>query len=634
MCGIAGHVALPGNNPLVNAVTHATQALAHRGPNGEGILVAGDACFGHRRLSVIDIMGSAQPWVFGNGRWMLIFNGEIYNYLELRKELIGRGHTFRSQGDTEVLLTAYVEWGADCLSRLNGMFAFAIWDRESSELFIARDRLGKKPLYYAELPANAGGGIAFASELGALTVFPDIANHIDSQALADYLAYQCVPFERTIHPDARKLAPAHYLVWRAGHFQITRWWAPPRARSEEPSVDAACETLRALVDDATRLRLRADVPLGAFLSGGIDSAVVVSALTRHRSDLLTYTIGFDDATFDERAAARASSEYFGTHHHDQCFRLDVGATLDRLTSRFGEPFADISALPAWHLFGAARQSVTVALSGDGGDELFGGYRRYFAGRWVAGYLRWPTPLRGLLEAVILRLPEPQTYFGRSRLKQLRLFLEFARRQKFSGHDCLPQTFSFPERLALLQPDILAQENDVVNRYGLDGLGFVEQMMLADLQAYLAEDVLTKVDRTSMDHALEVRSPLLDHRVVEFACSIPTTMKLRGRTQKWLLRKAFADRLPPHVLRGNKQGFSVPIGALFRNVLATPFEEEVLSDALDAYFRREELSRLWKEHRSGRRDHGQKLWTLFAFARWHRAWASRKQHNEVLSKEHV
>lgn len=634
MCGIAGHVAVPGHNPLVAAVTLATQTLAHRGPNGEGILVAGSACFGHRRLSVIDIKGSAQPWVFGNGRWMLVFNGEIYNYLELREELIGLGHTFRSQGDTEVLLTAYVEWGAECLQRFNGMFAFAIWDRKSCELFIARDRLGKKPLYYAELPANRGGGIAFASELSALGVFPDIANDIDPQALADFLAYQCIPFERTIHPRAYKLAPAHYLTWRTGHFQIIRWWSPPRPSAHEPTVGTAFETLRALVDDATRLRLRADVPLGAFLSGGIDSAVVVSALTRHRSDLLTYTIGFDDATFDERAAARASSEYFGTRHHDQCFRLDAEATLDRLISRFGEPFADISALPAWHLFGAARQSVTVALSGDGGDELFGGYRRYLAGRWVAGYLRWPAPLRGLLEAMILRLPEPQTYFGRSRLKQLRLFLEFARRQKTSSDDCLPQTFSLPERFALLQPDILALENDVVNRYGLDGLSLVEQMMLADLQAYLAEDVLTKVDRTSMDHALEVRSPLLDHRVVEFACSLPSSMKLRGGTQKWFLRKAFADRLPPHVLRGKKQGFSVPIGALFRNVLAKPFEDEVLSGALDAYFRRAELSRLWTEHRSGRRDHGQKLWTLFAFGRWHANWVGRKQQNEAVSEEYV
>jgi len=634
MCGIAGHVALPGNSPLIDAVTRATQALAHRGPNGEGVVVAGSACFGHRRLSVIDIAGSAQPWVFATGRWMLVFNGEIYNYLELREELIGLGHTFRSHGDTEVLLTAYVQWGAECLSRLNGMFAFAIWDRELCQLFVARDRLGKKPLYYAELPARSGGGIAFASELGPLTGFPDIAREIDPQAIADYLAYQCIPFERTIHPGARKLAPAHYLIWRDGHSQTTRWWSPPRPSSDLPNVEAACESLRALVDDATRLRLRSDVPLGAFLSGGIDSAVVVSAIIGNCSSLRTYTIGFDDAVFDERVAARASSDHFRTRHEDQCFHLDAGSTLDRLISRFGEPFADISALPAWHLFGAASKSVTVALSGDGGDELFGGYRRYFAGRWVTAYLRWPAPMRALLEALILRVPEPQTYFGRSRLKQLRLFLEFARRQQLSSHDCLPQTFSLPERLALLQPDILAQENDIVGRYGLGSLNLVEKMMLADLQAYLAEDVLTKVDRTSMDHALEVRAPLLDYRVVEFACRLPTTMKLLGLTQKWLLRKAFSERLPPHVLQGSKQGFSVPIGALFRGVLAAPFREEVLSGVLDGYFRREEISRLWAEHSSRKRDHGQKLWTLFAFGRWHRDWVSRTKHNEALSKASV
>lgn len=628
MCGIAGHSVLPEHLPLADCVRAATRRLAHRGPDGEGFSDLPQVCLGHRRLGVIDLTGSKQPWVSCDSRYTLVFNGEIYNYLELRRDLESLGAHFRSAGDTEVLMEAYRQWGEACLSRLNGMFAFAIWDRDRRRLFLARDRVGKKPLYYTELPERCGGGLAFASELSALTAFPGVGGHIAPQAVNDYFAYQYIPFDRSIFSGVHKLPPAHYLVWDAGRTVVSRYWQPPHpaaalASGAAPDEYGIQEELRFLVDDATRLRLRADVPLGAFLSGGVDSAIIVSSMQRQSTDLHTYTIGFDDATFDERDAARASALHFGTQHHEQIFHLDPEKMLSRLATRFGEPFADISALPTWHLCQEARRTLTVALSGDGGDELFGGYRRYLAGRWVNSYLRWPKTLRFTLEALVCRLPDSDSYFGKSRLKQLKLFLELSRRHAASSQDCLPQTFSLAERLTLLQPDIAsATDNNVAGRFGLEKLGQVERMMLADLQAYLSEDILTKVDRVSMDHSLEVRSPLLDHRVVEFACRLPLQDKIRGTKQKWLFKKAFAERLPEHVLHNPKQGFAVPVGQFLRGSMKKTFEDLLFNSGnADSFIRQSEVSRLWREHQSGKRDHGLKLWTILTFVHWLHEWKS-------------
>lgn len=620
MCGIAGHVTLPELRPLTECVRAATRRLSHRGPDGEGFVELPQICLGHRRLSVIDLAGSQQPWASYDDRYALVFNGEIYNYVELRKDLESRGIAFRSNGDTEVLMESYRHWGAHCLSRLNGMFAFAVWDREERQLFLARDRLGKKPLYYSALPENLGGGLAFASELSALTAFPGVSDTISSQAVSDYFAYQYVPFDRTIFSRAQKLPPAYCMHWVAGQITLERYWRPPYPQipsCENENLEALQEELCTLVDDATRIRLRSDVPLGAFLSGGVDSAIVVSSMRQHCNDLHTYTIGFEDSTFDEREAARASATHFRTLHHEQMFHLDPEKLLPRLLQRFGEPFADIASLPTWHLCQEARKTLTVALSGDGGDELFGGYRRYLAGRWADSYLLWPSRLRHALEALVSWLPESDAYFGKSRLKQLKLFLEMSRRHAANPKNCLPQTFSLDERLALLRPEMVpAMDNDVVSRYGLEKLGQVERMMLADLESYLSEDILTKVDRVSMDHSLEVRSPLLDYRVVEFAARLPTKYKIRRTSQKWILKQAFASRLPPHVLSGSKQGFAVPAGVLLRTNMRQSFENHLFnSDGVYAFIKPNEVERLWKEHQSGRRDHGLKLWTILTFAHW-------------------
>ena len=609
MCGIAGHATRHGVTPDRSAVALATQALAHRGPDGYGIADFDQVSLGHRRLGIIDLTGSSQPWTSDDGRYTLAFNGEIYNYLELRGELQRLGYRFRSSGDTEVLLACFMREGTRCLNRLNGMFAFAVWDEQERQLTLARDRVGKKPLYFGD----CGGGIAFASELHALTCFPGLADAVDPAAINDFFSYQYIPFERSIYRSIRKLLPAHVLIFRDGRTTIERYWSFPPPATNIPAD--AVDQLRDLVIDAVRLRMRSDVPVGAFLSGGIDSAIVVAMLSKLKIPVATYSIGFDHDTYDERAAARMSAEYYRVDHYDELFHLDL-KLIHRLTRRFGEPFADVSALPAWHLCKHARQAVTVSLSGDGADELFAGYRRYLAGRWIRVYMHLPAALRRGFKATVDRLPDPESYFGRSRLKQIKLFLEFAERTTEDPSDCLPQTFSRKERLALLNPDTVeVKGHDVLGSLALEDFDVVERMLLADLAAYLPEDILTKVDRVSMDHALEVRSPFLDYRIVEFACRLPISSKIHGTRQKWILKRAFENDLPPHVLRAPKQGFAVPIGNILRRDFSDEFEQHVFAPTVGEYLNRREVERLWAEHRSAQRDHGLKLWTIFAFASW-------------------
>jgi len=610
VCGIAGHATRFGTVPNRAAVEAATAALAHRGPDGRGVVHLSQISIGHRRLSIVDLEGSAQPWTSPDGRYTLAFNGEIYNYVELRSELEALGERFRSNGDTEVLLACFIREGIECLSRLNGMFAFAVWDEHERRLTLARDRVGKKPLYYGEW----GEGIAFASELDALTSFGGLTGDVDPAAVNDFFSYQYIPFERSIYRNVRKLLPGHFLTFMEGKIATHQYWSAPHPTASAP--DDAAEQLRELVADAVRLRLRSDVPVGAFLSGGLDSAIVVASLKRLGASLESFAIGFDGESFDERKNARLTAQHFGVSHHDAVFHLDL-AVAPHLARRFGEPFADVSALPEWLLCKHARKAVTVALSGDGSDELFGGYRRYLAGHWLDRYRHVPAPLRRSLKALVDRLPDPEGYFGFSRLKQLKLFLIFADNSEIAPNDCLPQVFNRHERKALLNQDsVRADEHDIVGRLSIGDLDAVERMLQADLAAYLAEDILTKVDRVSMDHALEVRSPFLDHRLVEFACRLPLSSKIRGTCQKWLLKSAFADSLPGHVLDGPKRGFSVPIGRMLKQEFRVEFEQHVFVPQLDEYLNRGETQRLWAEHRSGLRDHGLKLWTIFAFAAWH------------------
>jgi asparagine synthase (glutamine-hydrolysing) len=599
MCGIIGHVAASGTRADVDAVRRVVEELRHRGPDGGGVEELGQACLGHRRLSIIDVDHSPQPWVSDDGRHVLVYNGEIYNYLELRDELRRDGHEFRSEGDTEVLLEMFRREGEDCLARLNGMFAFAIWDRQERRLFAARDRLGKKPFYYGV----SEGGMAFGSELGPLRHFRFLDSGIDSDAVHDFFAYQFIDGARSIYRGVRKLEPAHLLWFHDGQLTCRRYWSPPL--DALPDADAAEreEAFHELFTDAVRIRLRSDVPLGAFLSGGLDSAAVVATMATLGSTVKTFTVGFEDSeTHDERREARRLSEFFGTQHHEQSTALDPASTLQHCLHHLGEPMADPSCVPTWHLCRHARESVTVALSGDGADELFAGYQRYRARGVVSAYLRLPGWLRQrVIEPVLDGLADSDQYYAASRVKQAKLILAMAHRLERAPNDLSPQVFDPLERSRLLDPELVTiRSRDDVERLGLQGMDPVAQMQMTDLHAYLAEDILSKVDRMSMAHGLEVRSPFLDYRLVEFATRLETRSKLRQGTGKRLIRKAFAPHLPDDVLSRRKHGYHV-LGA------DTP-----------AYFQADEIHRLWREHQRARVDHGFKLWALLCFFVWYRS----------------
>lgn len=612
MCGIAGHVVKTGKQPDRGAVRTATTRLAHRGPDAGDFASFDTACLGHRRLSIIDVAGSPQPWSTSDKRYTIVFNGEIYNYLELRRELQTAGVQFRSEGDTEVLLAAYIHYGERCLTRLNGMFAFAIWDNVAQTLFMARDRVGKKPLFYALVD----GGIAFASELTALLAFQNINRNIDTEAVRDFFTYQYIPAPRTIYQAIRKLPAAHFLRYEEGRLDIERYWAPPQPVSTRQPLPALAEELRSLTEDAVRLRLRSDVPLGAFLSGGLDSSIIVGVMSQQGVKVDSFHVGFDEASYDESEHAQFAANHFGTNHHSVTLPLNNVDVLDAALSHFGEPFADPSFIPTWHLCQHTRKKVTVALSGDGADELFAGYRRYQARRFVDAYLSLPNRLRSSISTRLLRwVPETSEYYGVSIARKLRLFIQYAENVALAPNELLAQTFSGTERGSLLTQRTEIAYRDRVAEYGLGQLDSISQMILADILVYLPDDILVKVDRMSMAHALEVRNPFLDHRIVEFACRLPLPYKLGWHTQKRLLRIAFNNLVPSTLLNRPKHGFAVPLGAWFRTTLKEPFHDTVLERTATDYVNRDAVVKLWQAHQTGRVDHGFKLWSLLVFHRW-------------------
>ncbi len=613
MCGIVGHVVDGGGQPDIDAVHRATEQLRHRGPDGKGVVKYERACLGHRRLSIIDIQHSLQPWRHPGGRYCLVFNGEIYNYLELRRDLEQQGCRFSSNGDTEVLMQLYVCYGANCLEMINGMFAFAVWDEQEQSLFMARDRVGKKPLYYSVY----SGGLVFASEISALKTFSPVDTGLDPISVDAFFAYQFVPGERSIYKGVRKLPAGHCLAYSQGKLKQTRYWQPPFPDKSSYKEDELAEELTSLVDDAVRLRLRSDVPVGAFLSGGLDSAIVVSALVRLGADLDTFTVGFQEKTFDESVEAQQSADFFNTRHHAEILDLDLPETLVRVVKAFGEPFADPSALPTWHLCKSSSRGVKVALSGDGGDELFGGYRRYLAARWVGAYQNTPGFLRnGVFERLVRSLPEGTGYYADSLSKKAKLFVDLSRRMEETPGDLLPQTFMRKERERLFGSSIAVGSEDHVSRFRLAGHELPTQMMLSDIQTYLPDDILVKVDRMSMSHSLEVRAPLLDYRIVELAARLPLHLKISGARQKYLLQRTFADQLPKALHERKKHGFSVPVGAALRGGMISSFHDYVLDMKLPAFLERKEVLRLWGEHQKGGHDHGFKLWSILVFCIWY------------------
>ncbi|MCI0546161.1 MAG: asparagine synthase (glutamine-hydrolyzing) [Candidatus Rokubacteria bacterium] len=622
MCGIAG-VVESGGRPTDRALLRAmTDTLAHRGPDGEGFHVDGPVGLGHRRLSIIDLATGGQPMASADGSVWITYNGELYNFRELRAELEARGLEFRTTSDTEVFLRAYETWGTDCLRRLRGMFAAAIWDGPRRRLFLARDRVGIKPLVYAW----DGRRLTFASELKALLEDPGLSRALDWDALAEYLAFRYVPCPRTIFAAARKLPPASYLVWDVdrGEPRVHRYWElalGPTAPGTRYSDDDWIEGLRAQLADAVESHLVSDVPVGAFLSGGMDSSTVVALMARAApAPVRTFSIGFGEADHDELAYARLVARRFGTEHYEHVVKPDALEALPRLAWQFDEPFADASAIPTYYVSKVTREHVTVALSGDGGDESFAGYRRY--GEAWARHRRLDR-LPGRLGRAAARLAArvlPAGVRGQGYLEMLGSdpVERYFRMMTHPRVDMIRGLLGAEGRARTAPGGPLARfRGEAASGPGRDHVALLQHL---DVRTYLPDDILTKVDRTSMLVSLEARVPLLDHVLMEWVAAMPTRLKFAEGRGKVALTRAMAAELPDEIRGRRKMGFGVPLAAWFRAELA-----DYVRDVLLAPRTRERglldpraIERLLAEHHAGR-DHAETIWTLLALEEWARTW---------------
>tara|TARA_B100000378_G_scaffold9030_1_gene7803 strand:- start:192 stop:2087 length:1896 start_codon:yes stop_codon:yes gene_type:complete len=618
MCGIAGLFAREAHAQVDrDLLVRMRDRMVHRGPDGAGLWCDDGIGLAHRRLSVIDVEGSPQPMHSPDGRAAIVFNGEIYNYRALRSELAGLGHAFRTEGDTEVILAAWRQWGADCVARFDGMFAFALYDRERRQLFLARDRFGVKPLFTALLP---DGTFVFASELKGLLAHPALDRTIDPLAIEDYFAWGYVPDHRSMLAGVDKLPAGHYRIVEHGKppHQPVCWYDISFEQRETMSAVDEAEALRAQLGTAVASRMVSDVPIGAFLSGGVDSSAVVALMADRASQAVTTcSIGFDVADLDETAHARLIAEQFGTAHHERIVDPAMFDRIDALAGMFDEPFADASALPTAAVCALAREHVTVALSGDGADEAFAGYRRHVfhaAEERARGAL--PLSLRravfGPLAALYPKADwAPRPFRAKTTLQSLALSGEeaYARALGVMSPKLRERIFSPAMKRELggyraEQPLIELMRNAPV-RSGLD------RAQYADLKFWLPGDILTKVDRTSMAVGLEAREPLLDHRLIEYCATLPESRRIRGRQGKWLMKHAMERYLPDEILYRPKQGFVTPLAEWFRGPLAGMARGVARSEALvgSGWFDRGALSRLAERHISGAADNGRVLYQL-------------------------
>ncbi len=619
MCGIAG-IFHPGTpKPVDPSRVHAMiAAQAHRGPDGDGIWTAPGVGFGHRRLSIIDLEGSPQP--MSDGALTVTYNGEIYNFAELRAELAAKGAVFRTAGDTEVLLHGWRAWGPSLLDRLNGMFAFAIHD--SGKLFLARDRLGVKPLHYVEL---ADGSVAFASELKGLLAHPLVRRTPDLRAVEDYLALGYVPDDACLVAGVKKLAAGHFLLVERGRAvpQPRRYWDVDFSNRARGSAAALGEELAERMRAGVRSRMVADVPLGAFLSGGVDSSAVVALMAEASPKAVrTCTIGFDEAGHDERSYASAVARRFATDHRERVVGSDDYGLIDTLVAGFDEPFADASALATYQVCALARESVTVALSGDGADEALAGYRRYkfqAAEERVRGLL--PEHLRQDVFGTLGRLYPKADWAPRPlRAKSTLLALAmgggeaYARSVGVTTPELRGRLFSETARAGL--GGYRAEDRYVATMADAPARDAIDRAQYADIKHWLPGDILTKVDRTSMAVGLEAREPLLDHRLVEFCATLPASMRLHRGEGKWLMKKAMEPYLPRDILYRQKMGFVTPISAWFRDGLAGEARALAKSRTLGetGWFDMGVLARIAEEHHAGRAEHGRTLWQFVMLER--------------------
>lgn len=627
MCGIAGKVGVEGSVDAA-LLERMCERIRHRGPDSRGTFIGDGAGLGAQRLAVIDVDGGDQPLYNEDRSVVVVLNGEIYNYRELRARLEKAGHRFTTRTDTEVIVHLYEDRGDDCVHELRGMFAFALWDRRQRRLLIARDRLGKKPLVYA----LRGGTLWFGSEAKSLLEDPEIPRDVNYDAVDTFLHFGYVPDPLSTFAALRKLPPAHLLTWQDGRLSSRRYWrlsySPKVSYSSDGEVH---EVIRESLLEATRLRLRSDVPLGAFLSGGVDSTAVVAAMARESSgSVKTFAIGFDVDRFDETRYAREVSELFGTEHEEFRLTPDVMHVLPKLVWHYGEPFADQSAVPSLYLADATRRHVTVALTGDGGDESFAGYSRYFPAV-VADRLSWiPDPVANTV-ASVAAVAAGGSSRGRRLARRARTLANSIAFDVDGRYTWMRSYLSEADRLALYTEDFRAElarggprsAPNVIPQAvrDSDAPSTLERMLDADVNTYLPSDLLVKVDIATMAHSLEVRSPLLDHEFMELVATLPAAHKLRGRTTKVALKNALRAWVPGHILDRPKMGFGIPLADWLRGPLRQ-LPEEVLLDERSlgrGLFRELALRSLIDDHLDGTADNSSKLWALLQLELWFRTY---------------
>jgi asparagine synthase (glutamine-hydrolysing) len=619
MCGFSGIFCFDQSRTIDRSVfVEQTNTLVHRGPDDGAVWFGSGVALGHRRLSIIDIGGGLQPMFDAEGRIGIVFNGEIYNYRELRKQLRQKGHRFQSDSDTETMLYAYREWGSSCVDHFDGMFAFAIYDRRKGSLFLARDRLGKKPLYYYKDDER----IVFASEIKAIVADKSIPRKMNPSAVVDYFAYNYVPGPQTIFQDIRKLPAGHMMSVKKSGVCIRKYWDVDFSHQEyDRGIDHAAQELLEKLEEAVRFRLRSDVPLGAFLSGGIDSSLVVSLMAKGATkEVLTHTIGFEEQEYDERSYARETSEHFNTSHFEKIMKVDSTAVISDLSWYYDEPFGDSSAIPTYYLCKATKERVTVALSGDGGDENFAGYRRYrFAMAEDMFRKRLPSKLRKVVFGGLGHLYPKADYLPRY-LRAKATLTNLSHDHERAYFLSLTQK-SYPQ---FLHPDFLFGlvdydpyvhfENHLPHANTKDALS---RLQYIDLKMYLCDDILVKVDRASMAHALEVRVPMLDHRAVEFAARLPPEFKLDAQSSKRVLKRSARSILPPSIFDREKKGFTIPLPQWFRGGLKRRSESTFFDQpgGMSGLLSEKGLKRMWFEHQNGLRNHATSLWSVLMFEEW-------------------
>ena len=634
MCGICGKISLDINSRIdEDLMRKMCSVLVHRGPDDEGVYLSENrgqrtenrirVGLGHRRLSIIDLSPAGhQPMSNEDGTVWVVINGEIYNFLELREILEKKGHRFKSHSDTEVLLHLYEEKGIDCLKDLRGMFAFAIWDERNERLFLARDRIGKKPLYYT----HKNQTLIFASEIKAILEDPDISAEVNKPAITDYLTYGYTPTPESMFKGIMKLPPAHFMLYQKGSLKLEKYWRLDFSKKVKLSEPVWREQILDKLEEATRIRLVSDVPLGVFLSGGLDSSAIVYMMSKiNAGPVKTFSIGFEEQDHNELKYARIIARHFNTEHHEYIVKPETIEILPKLVWHYNEPYADSSALPSYYVAKMTRQHVKVALNGDGGDEDFGGYERFMAARYAEFFRMIPPRLRDSLTAAFINIA-PDSLRPNDFTMKLKRFMAMASRPYRERHYNWVSIFRDHEKDALFTDEFKQELNGRASFSYLNGVfekcgarDLIDSVMCVDIMTNLPEDLIVKMDIATMANSLEGRSPFLDHKLMEFAATIPSNLKIKGRRLKYIIKKSLSGALPKEILARGKMGFGIPRDKWFRADLRD-YTYEILMSGRSLkrnYFKKAYIKQILDEHSNGRANHGARIWSLLNLELWHR-----------------